>query len=42
MSGTIIGAFERARSENWPLDPVWSRSLAWSLLRGIRGGEPDP
>jgi len=40
--GTIIGAFERARSENWPLDPVSSRSLAWNLLRGIRGSEPDP
>jgi citrate synthase len=40
--GTIIGAFERARSENWPLDPVPSQSLAWNLLRGIRGGEPDP
>jgi len=40
--GTIIGAFERARSENWPLDPVPSRSLAWNLLRGIRGGEPEP
>jgi len=40
--GTIIGAFERARAGKWPLEPVHSQSVAWNLLRGIRGGEPDP
>ena len=40
--GTIIGAFEQARSDDWPLDPVPSQSIAWNLLRGIRGSEPDP
>jgi citrate synthase len=40
--GTIIGAFERARSGLWPLDPVASQSIAWNLLRGVRGSEPDP
>jgi len=40
--GTIIGAFERARNEKWPLDPVPSQSVAWNLLRGIRGVEPEP
>jgi len=40
--GTIVGAFERARNESWPLDPLPSQSLAWNLLRGIRGDEPDP
>ncbi len=40
--GTIIGAFHRARTDSWPLDPVPSESLAWNLLRGVRGCEPDP
>jgi len=40
--GTIIGAFEQARNERWPLDPVPSQSIAWNLLRGIRGVEPEP
>ncbi len=40
--GTIIGAFARARTGSWPLDPVPSRSVAWNLLRGIQGDEPDP
>ncbi|HXV37661.1 MAG TPA: citrate/2-methylcitrate synthase, partial [Myxococcota bacterium] len=40
--GTIIGAFARARIGSWPLDPVPTQSVAWNLLRGIRGEEPDP
>lgn len=40
--GTIVGAFERARSDLWPLDPEPSKSIAWNLLRGILGREPDP
>jgi citrate synthase len=40
--GSIVGAFERSRSGRWPLDPEPSRSIAWNLLRGIRGAEPDP
>jgi citrate synthase len=39
---TTIGAFERARAGKWPLEPQPSQSVAWNLLRGIRGGEPDP
>ncbi len=40
--GTTIGAFARARTGQWPLDPVPSQSFAWNLLRGILGEEPDP
>lgn len=39
--GTIVGAFERSRRGLWPLDPMPERSLAWNLLRGIRGVEPE-
>ncbi len=40
--GTTIGAFHRARTGCWPLEPLASHSLAWNLLRGIHGSEPDP
>jgi citrate synthase len=39
---TIVGAYHRARNHDWPLDPVPGESLAWNLLHGIRGSEPDP
>jgi hypothetical protein len=32
--GTIIGAFERARCENWPLDPVPSRGICCAVFMG--------
>lgn len=40
--GTIVGAYERARHDLWPLEPDPSRSVAWNLLRGILGHEPAP
>ncbi len=40
--GTIIGAYEHARCGRWPIEPDPAQTLAWNLLRGIRGGEPDP
>lgn len=40
--GTIVGAYEHARHDRWPLEPDPSRSVAWNLLRGILGREPEP
>jgi citrate synthase len=40
--GSIVGAFECARSGRWPVEPESSQSIAWNLLHGIRGVEPDP
>jgi citrate synthase len=40
--GSIITAYHRVRSGQWPVQPDPSRSLAWNFLNGIVEGEPDP
>jgi citrate synthase len=39
---TIIAAYERVRSGQWPLQPLPGRSLAWNFLYMLLGQEPDP
>lgn len=38
---TLIGAFHRQRRGQPPVDPDPARSVAYNLLRGIIGAEPD-
>jgi citrate synthase len=40
--GTIIAAYHRVRSGEWPLQPISSRSIAWNFLYMLHGREPDP
>ena len=40
--GSIITAYHRVRSGQWPVQPDPARSLAWNFLNGIVDGEPDP
>jgi citrate synthase len=40
--GTIVAAYHRVRSGQWPLTPVPDRSLAWNFLHGLFGEEPSP
>ena len=40
--GSIITAYHRVRTGQWPIQPDPARSLAWNFLNGIVEGEPDP
>jgi citrate synthase len=39
---TIVAAYHRVRSGQWPLQPVPERPLAWNFLYMLQGREPDP
>ena len=39
--GTIVAAYHRVRSGQWPLQPIPERSLAWNFLYMLQGREPD-
>jgi citrate synthase len=39
--GTIVAAYGRVRSGEWPVQPRRSRSLAWNFLYMLRGSEPS-
>jgi citrate synthase len=38
---TIIAAYDRVRSGQWPLQPMAGRSIAWNFLYMLRGKEPS-
>jgi citrate synthase len=40
--GTIVAAYHRVRSGQWPLQPTPGRSLAWNFLYMLSGREPTP
>jgi citrate synthase len=40
--GTIVTAYHRVRSGQWPLQPVPGRSVAWNFLYMLKGAEPAP
>jgi len=40
--GTIVAAYHRVRSGQWPLQPIPERSLAWNFLYMLQGRQPDP
>jgi citrate synthase len=40
--GTIVAAYHRVRTGQWPLQPVRGRSIAWNFLYMLTGEEPDP
>jgi citrate synthase len=40
--GTIVAAYHRVRSGQWPLQPEPGRSLAWNFLYMLHGADPDP
>lgn len=40
--GTIVAAYHRVRSGQWPLQPLPERSVAWNFLYMLSGREPDP
>jgi citrate synthase len=40
--GTIVAAYHRVRSGEWPLQPVPERSIAWNFLYMLKGEEPEP
>ncbi|MGH7287544.1 MAG: citrate/2-methylcitrate synthase [Myxococcota bacterium] len=40
--GSIVTAYHRVRTGQWPIQPDPSKSLAWNFLNGIVEGEPDP
>lgn len=40
--GTVVAAYHRVRSGQWPLQPVPERGLSWNFLYGLLGSEPDP
>ena len=40
--GSIVTAYNRVRSGQWPIQPDPSKSLAWNFLRGLDRREPDP
>jgi citrate synthase len=39
--GTIVAAYGRVRSGEWPVQPRRSRSLAWNFLYMLKGSEPS-
>jgi citrate synthase len=39
--GTIVAAYQRVRSGQWPLQPLPEKSLAWNFLYMLKGEEPD-
>ena len=39
---TIVAAYHRVRSGQWPLQPIADRSLAWNFLYMLQGREPEP
>jgi citrate synthase len=39
---TIVAAYHRVRSGQWPLQPIPERSIAWNFLYMLLGQEPDP
>jgi citrate synthase len=40
--GTIVAAYHRVRTGQWPLQPLPGKSLAWNFLYMLSGEEPDP
>ncbi len=38
---TIVAAYQRVRSGQWPLQPISGRSIAWNFLYMLKGKEPD-
>ena len=40
--GTIVAAYHRVRSGQWPLQPVPGKSVAWNFLYMLTGEEPEP
>lgn len=38
---TIVAAYDRVRSGQWPLQPLPGRSLAWNFLYMLHGKEPS-
>ena len=38
---TIITAYQRVRSGQWPLQPLPAKSIAWNFLYMLKGEEPD-
>jgi citrate synthase len=38
---TIVAAYDRVRSGQWPLQPLPGRSLAWNFLYMLHGREPE-
>src|SRR5262245_52711460 len=40
--GSIVTAYNRVRSGQWPVQPDPSKSLAWNFLRGLDRRDPDP
>jgi citrate synthase len=40
--GTIVAAYHRVRSGQWPLQPVPERSIAWNFLYMLLGRAPEP
>ena len=39
--GTIVTAYQRVRSGQWPLQPLPDKSIAWNFLYMLKGAEPD-
>jgi citrate synthase len=39
--GTIVAAYHRVRSGQWPLQPIKGRSLSWNFLYMLFGEEPE-
>ncbi len=39
--GTIVSAYHRVRTGQWPLQPVPGRSIAWNFLYMLFGEEPE-
>ena len=40
--GTIIAAYHRVRTGQWPLQPIKGESLSWNFLYMLSGEEPEP
>ena len=40
--GTIIAAYHRVRTGQWPLQPIKGKSLSWNFLYMLCGEEPEP
>ncbi len=40
--GTIVAAYHRVRTGQWPLQPIAGKSIAWNFLYMLTGREPDP
>jgi citrate synthase len=39
--GTIVSAYHRVRTGQWPLQPIPGRSIAWNFLYMLFGEEPE-